>query len=376
MRARIVIIGNGTTGLCLALELARRMNPLSDPVLLVSAGEEAPCEVELCRYDLEAEGLSLEARHGLRFWAGLWSSTGRDPGWNPCGLTHEALSAERPLSLERLRELGALVRFEGGRVFDEDAGTLNTKRAAASLEALAREAGAIVRTGDAAEALVVEQGKVVGVKTSGGLISTDEVVLAGVKAAAVAPGGAPVLTEKVWTEFAYEGEEERSSQDELADGGQALDDLFATNELGPEAAAAAFESHFEQGEPGSSEVRAQISGGLVASPEQSGRLWVGGPGQAEPAAEELAQRTLGTAQLKDQRERGAWSATDERPILGRLPFTEGAWIACAFGERESLFAPACAEHLSERILTGESGWFSGGACDPNRAAVSWSSRAH
>ena len=375
MRARIVIIGTGTTGLCLALELARRTNPLSDPVLLVSAGETAPAELELCRYDLEVEALSLEARHGLRFWAGLWSATGRDPGWNPCGLTYAEVSTEGPPALKRMRELGASVHLEGGRVSDEDAGTLCTKKAAGSLEALAREAGAIVRKGEIAEGLVVEGGRVVGVKTSSGTISAGEVVLAGASAAALAPDGAPALSEKVWTEFAYDGEgrdcaEEGASGEELG-----LEDLFTTNDLNPEAAAAVFESHFEQESPSGSEVRAQASGDLVASPEQGGRLWVGGFEQSESAAEELARRTLGAANSSSRRSHGLWSTADERPIVGPLPSIEGVWIGCAFGEKTSLLAPACAESLSDLILAGESGWFNGGVCDPSRAAVSWSSRA-
>lgn len=375
MRARIVIIGTGTTGLCLALELARRTNPLRDPVLLLSAGELASSEVELCRYDLEEEDLSLEARHGLRFWGGLWSATGRDPGWNPCGLSYERVSVGEPAALKRLQELGTSVRVEGGRVSDEDAGTLCTMKAAATLEALAREAGAIVRTGETAEELVVEDGRVIGVKTSRGMISTEGVVLAGASAAAVAPLGAPMLSERMWTEFAYDEEEGGSAEEDITGEDRGLDDLFAMNELNPEKAAAVFESHFEQEGPSGSDVSAQISGGLVASPEQSGRLWVGGFEQDEPAAEGLAQRMLGAARLSSQRSRCAWSTADERPIVGPLPSIRQAWIACAFGEKASLFAPACAESLSDLILAGESGWFSGGVCDPSRAAVSWSSRA-
>ena len=373
MRARIVIIGTGTTGLCLALELARRTNPLTEPVLLISAGGPEPQELELCRHDLEGEGMALEARHGLRFWSGLWAATGRDPGWNSCGLAYEPVWEEDPAAWKRLLELGASVRREQGCVFDEDAGTLSTAKALTCLEALAREAGAVVRTGDVAEELIIEAGKITGVKTASGLIITAEVVLAGAKAATIAPGGPPALDEKLWTELGYETndggdlvEEARSEEGELAD-------LFAADALGGRAAAAAFESHFEQEEPSSSEVRAQVSGSSVAAPEQDGRLWVGGLEQGE--AEALARRVLGSALLKDQRTRSTWLAADERPVIGPLPAVEGAWIACAFGEKTSLYAPACAEALAERILKGETGWFRGGDCDPQRASLSWSNRA-
>ena len=373
MRARIVIIGTGTTGLCLALELARRTNPLTEPVLLISAGGLNPQELELCRHDLEGEGLALEARHGLRFWSGLWAATGRDPGWNSCGLAYEEVREEDAPAWKKLLDLGASVRREKDCVFDEDAGTLSTAKALTCLEALAREAGAVVRTGDVAQELIVEAGKVTGVKTSSGLIKTAEVVLAGARAATIAPGGPPVLDERSWTELGYETSGGEALVEETTSGEREIGDLFATNALGRQAAAAAFEDHFEQEEPSSSEVRAQVSGSSVAAPEQDGRLWVGGPKQAEVDA--LAQRVLGSALLKEQRTRSTWLAADERPVIGPLPATEGAWIACAFGENTSLYAPACAEALAGRVLKGETGWFRGGDYDPRRASLSWSNRA-
>lgn len=373
MRARIVIIGTGTTGLCLALELARRTNPLTEPVLLISAAGPKPLELELCRHDLEGEGLALEARHGLRFWSGLWAATGRDPGWNSCGLAYEPVWEEDPPAWKRLLDLGASVRREKDCVFDEDAGTLSTAKALTCLEALAREAGAVVRTGAVAEELIVEGGKITGVKTSSGPISTAEVVLAGARAATLAPGGSPALDEKLWTELGYETNEGEALVEEATGGEGEIKDLFATSALGREAAADAFESHFEQEEPSSSGVRAQVSGSSVAAPEQDGRLWVGGLEQGE--AEALAKRVLGSARLKAQRTRSAWLAADERPVIGPLPAAEGAWIACAFGENTSLYAPACAEALAEQILKGESGWFRGGHCDPRRASLSWPNRA-
>lgn len=375
MRARIVIIGTGTTGLCLALELARRTNPLTEPVLLISAGEPESTELELCRYELEGEGLHLEARHGLRFWSGLWAATGREAGWNSCGLAYERAREEDPPAWKRLLELGAAVRRESGFVFDEDAGTLSTAKAFACLVALAREAGAIVRTGEVAEELIIEAGKITGVKTSSGLISTEEVVLAGFAAASLAPSGPPVLNQKLWTEFGYEASEGEALVGEATSGEREAETPRATGGLGMEAMATAFESHFDQEEPSSSEVRAQVSGSLVASPEQGGRLWVGGHKQGEADAGALAQRVLGSARLKGQRTRSSWLSTDESPVIGPLPEAGGAWIACAFGENTSLFAPACAEGLAERILKGESGWFSRQDCDPRRASLSWLNRA-
>ena len=373
MHARIVIIGTGTTGLCLALELARRTNPLKEPVLLLSAGGSEFTGLELCRHDLEDGSMALEARHGLRFWSGLWAATGRDSGWNSCGLVYEKALEGDPPAWKRLLELGASVRREAGELFDEDAGTLSTAKAVTCLEALAREAGAVVRLGEVAEELIVETGKITGVKTSGGLISTSEVVLVGTRGAAFVPGGPPALNEKQWAEFGYEANE--TLPGETGSGAREPEDLFATNELGPEAAAGAFEAHFEQEEPISSELRALVSGDFVASPEPEGRLWVRGTEQAEAERGVLAERSLGSARLMAQRTHSSWLAEDKRPVIGPIPSVEGAWLACGFGEDVSLFAPACAEGLAERILKGESSWFNGINCDPRRASLSWLNRA-
>ena len=371
MRARIVIIGTGTTGLCLALELARRTNPLREPVLLISGGESESTELELCGHDLERNRMALEARHGLRFWGGLWAATGRDPGWNSCGLAYKKAWEGDPLAWKRFLELGASVRREPGEFIDEDAGTLSTAKALTCLEALAREAGAVVRLGEVAEELIIEEGRIAGVKTSSGRISTSEIVLAGMRGASLAPDGPPVLNQTRWTEFGYEVDEALAEEARERE----PEDLFSTNRLGPEAAAGAFEAHFEQEGPSSSEIMAQVSGNLVASPEQGGELWVRGPEQVEGEAAALAERALGCVRLMGQRTHCSWLANDERPVIGPIPTLEGAWIACGFGGQAGLFAPACAEGLAERILKGEGGWFGGQNYDPGRASLSWSNRA-
>ena len=78
-----------------------------------------------------------------------------------------------------MRELGAAVRREGETIVDEEAGTLCLDQARRCLEALAREAGAVVRLGDRAMELRVDAGKVIGLRTSGGEIDCTTVVLVG-----------------------------------------------------------------------------------------------------------------------------------------------------------------------------------------------------
>jgi len=89
----------------------------------------------------------------------------------------------------------------------------------------------------------------------------------------------------------------------------------------------------------------------------------------------LAARALGEITLGEERERSLWEGPDGAPIVGEVPGHEGLWLACGFGARAGLLAPACAEGLAARILEGGSGWFARERYDPSRPAVSWPERS-
>ena len=366
MRAHLVVIGSGITGLCLALEAARRTDALSRPVVLLAGDEDEPTGLELCRHDLEG-GLALEARHGVRFWSSFWQSTGRDPGWNACGALVD-VGAEAPSGWARARELGAAVRREGEALVDEEAGTLCLEKARRCLEALAREAGAIVRLGERVTELRVEAGEVLGLRTTGGTIDCNTVAIVGESAINLTPGGPPPLTQKTWRErgFGDEAADERNARAPESK----PSDLFGSDELGREFAASAFEERFEAEEPPRSEVRASVRGAVVASPDQHGQLWVGGVDCEGEQAALLAGEVLGEAASGEERTRPIWEPRDAAPIVGPVSTCQGVWLACGFGASASLFAPACAEGLATRILGGSGGWFDGPEFDPSRASLS------
>jgi glycine/D-amino acid oxidase-like deaminating enzyme len=375
MRARIVIIGTGTTALCLALEFARRTNPLTDPVLLISGGTPELAALELCCHDLEGSGRALEARHGLRFWSGLWAATGRDPGWNACGLVYESGKEMDGSVWKRLRELGASVRKEGDRLLDEDAGTLSTENAVMVLEALAREAGAVVRRGEFAEEIMVENGKVIGVKTSKGEITSTEIILAGAEAAVLAPGATLVLEREERTELCFKRKQGEGVEADAAQEDAPLRDLFSSEALGMGGAASAFENHFEVEEPDRSEAVARVSADETALPEQGGQVWVMAKDKSGAELLAVAEEDSNNEQGRLERRHCLWRAPDKSPVIGPVLLTQGLWVACAFGEKAAVFAPACAEGLAVRILDGESGWFSGQEYDPSREALNWQSRS-
>jgi len=375
MRARLVVIGAGTTGLCIALEAARRTDPLSAPVVLLSGGETTKPRLELCRHDLEGEGLALEARHGLRFWSGLRARTGRDPGWNPCGAVVERTDGGVPAGWARLCELGVAVRREGEKVFDEDAGTLDGARARVCLESLAREAGAVVRTDEEALEIQVEGGLPIVVRTASGEITCEAVALAGAGAIALTPGGAPELLTKTWTERCFDGDQAHKHQEGSTAQEPLVLSFLPSGELDTDAVADEFEERFGELETERAGVRARVKGDALAAPERGGRLWVGGVNYSAAEAEGLAAQALGEINPGEERERTVWVGGDGDPIVGRAPGVEGVWVACGFGVSAGLFAPGCGEGMASRILGGATGWFDSERYDPSRPSVSWPSRS-
>ncbi|MCH2107129.1 MAG: FAD-binding oxidoreductase [Planctomycetes bacterium] len=371
MRARLVIIGSGTTGLCVAHEAARRTDPLSSPVLLLAGAERTSPRLELCRHDLDSEELALEVRQGLRFWSGLRAKTGRDPGWNPCGAVVEVSEGTELSSWERLHELGAALSREGDKVFDDDAGTLDAECARSCLEALARDAGAVVRTGERALSVRAAAEGTHLIETSAGEIIADDVVIAGAGACSLTPGGAPSLVRRTWSERAFGGESERGEVRADEEGEPLVLEFLPSGELDASSVQGAFEERFGAAESESAGPRARVQRDLVAAPERGGRLWVGGADDAAGDRGALAARALGDAAAGEERERALWEGPDGAPIIGAVPGCERVWLACGFGARANLLAPACAETLSAKVLEGGGGWFARERFQPPRAALSW-----
>jgi glycine/D-amino acid oxidase-like deaminating enzyme len=339
--------------------------------VLLAGSETTSPRLELCRHDLASTDLVLEARHGIRFWSGLRARTGRDPGWNPCGALVEVKGDEELSAWGRLHELGVGIRRDGDKVFDDDAGTLEGERARACLEALAREAGAVVRMGEVALSVQADPGRPLVVETTMGEIRSEAVVLAGAGAISLTPGGAPELVSRAWRERSYGGEEGGGDEQAGTEAEPLVLDFLPSGEHDESAVAGAFQERFGGPELGRVGVRARAAGDLVAAPESGGRLWVGGVEDPSGDAAALAARAIGEISLGEERELALWEGPDGAPIIGAVPGREGVWLACGFGAGAGLFAPACAEGLASRILEGVSGWFSQPRYDATRSSVSW-----
>lgn len=203
MKAHAVVIGGGVMGCSIAWHLACRLDPLSQPVVLLektslAAGSSGRSGAILRQHYASSE-LAGMARDSLRAYAGLARTTGRSIGFRRTGVL---LLARTPEDVARVRANVELMRGLGidTRVVDADevrrlvpgiqvdddtvgawepeGGTVDPAQTVEAFAALAKTRGATVREGLGAEGLAVEDGRVVGVETAEGTIETGTAIVA------------------------------------------------------------------------------------------------------------------------------------------------------------------------------------------------------
>lgn len=207
MHARVAVIGGGVMGASIALELARRLDPLEQPVVLferrtLGAGSSGRSGAILrCHY--ADEPVAAMARDSLRAYAGFEARSGRSIGFTRCGVITlagaGAAHADARARLERnaalLRSIGIdarlasaaeLRRLVPGIALEEgalglhepDGGYVDPQATVEAFAALARSEGAVTRLGCEVEELVLEGGELVALETSEGRCAVRAAVLA------------------------------------------------------------------------------------------------------------------------------------------------------------------------------------------------------
>ena len=204
MKARILIVGGGVMGTSIAMNAARRTDPLTDPVVLIERRElgagssgRSGAILRQCYSSRELAGM---ARDSLRAYSTFTARTGRAIGFHRSGVVtlggppgsegacSVAANVEMMQSIgidARLVDAGELRRLVPGiRVGDEDraawepdGGFVDPRKVVDQFAALARTYGAVTRPGVEATRLVVEDGCVTGVETASGRIEAEQVVL-------------------------------------------------------------------------------------------------------------------------------------------------------------------------------------------------------
>ena len=204
MKGRVLIVGGGVMGTAIAIETARRTDPLRAPAVLFEKSEmgagSSGHSGAILRMFYADRTVALMARDSLREYAAFEARTGRSIGFERTGVMTLA-GPDQPDWCDRIRtcvaelsELGIEIRaVEGNEIrelvpgirvsastvgaWEPASGFVDPARTLQSFAALARNYGAVTRVGVAVEEILVEGGKVVGARTSEGDYTAGQVVV-------------------------------------------------------------------------------------------------------------------------------------------------------------------------------------------------------
>jgi sarcosine oxidase, subunit beta len=204
VQAKALIVGGGVMGVSIALNLARRYNPIKQPIIVLERGQigggSSGSSGALLRQHYEERAIASVARDSMREYAGFEAKTGRSVGFRRSGvLTLAGPSA--PRMMERVRSniasqekigirtslldaAGIRQKMPGIEVHDQaiaawepGGGYVDPQLCVREFAALARSYGAATRTGVGIEELIVSGGRIQGVKTDQGEIRAEQVVI-------------------------------------------------------------------------------------------------------------------------------------------------------------------------------------------------------
>jgi glycine/D-amino acid oxidase-like deaminating enzyme len=394
MRAHVVVVGGGVMGTSIALELARRLDPLEQPVLLLerrelAAGSSGRSGAILRQHYAQPEVASM-ARDSLRVWTGFERTTGYGIGFLRTGvvtLAREPDDCERVRrNVEMLRSIGVATRlvdgdelkrlvpgisFSPGTVaaYEPDGGCVDPRRAVEAFASLARFHGATVRTGVEVTAFVVRSGRLAGVETTDGAVQCEVAVVAAGpwtnRLLARAGIELPLTVVRPEQHFLAMIAAPKAPQR----GASERDELSAPASVGASRNASAKPALLPAAHP----VLLDIEHGYYARCEpQSGRTRVGGMDYAECdvltdpddfsedvkpafqrwAREVLARRIPAYGAQPDAGSLAGWYtlSPDSQPLLGPLPGLEGVFIAAGFSGHGFKLAPSIGEGLARAVL--------------------------
>ena len=204
MKAKILIVGGGIMGTSIAIEAARRSDPLRAPVVLVEKDEvgagSSGRSGAILRQHYADRVTAVMARESLRDYASFEARTGRSIGFHRTGVLTLA-GPDQPdwakrirdnvtmlqelgirtevVDAKRIRELFPGIAARDGTIaaWEPDGGFVNPHKTLQAFAALARSYGAVTRRGVSVEAIHVENGRVTGASTSEGEVEAEKVVV-------------------------------------------------------------------------------------------------------------------------------------------------------------------------------------------------------
>jgi glycine/D-amino acid oxidase-like deaminating enzyme len=404
MRAKVVVIGGGVMGASIAWQLALRLDPHEEPVVLLEKKELAAGSSgrsgAILRQQYSDRVLAAMARDSLRVYAGLERTTGRYIGFVRMGVLTIAGPGQREnqellrrntamqrelgievelLDVEGMQRVapGLAVRAGALGAWEPGGGGVDPLRSVEAFAALARENGAATRLGVRVDQIALESGRVRGVETSDGFVEADAVVLAtGPWSRALLERIGVHLPLRVVRPEQYFKQmlEGRYSSEELRGGDEHEARLAWSRPVLP---------------PPGHPVLLDLEGNFYTRCQpHEGRTRVGRMDYSEDAEiddPDLLDERVGSAFVEWARERieeripayrgkedagtsvGMYTLTpDAQALIGQRREVQGLWIATGFSGHGFKLAPSVGEGVAQMVCNEPVSAFDAGFFDPHR----------
>jgi len=416
MRAYVVVVGGGVMGTAIALELARRLDPIEQPVLLLERRELAAGSSgrsgAILRQHYSSPQVAGMARDSLRVWSGFEGATGYSVGFRRTGVLTLA-GPSQPAGVERVRRNVAMLRsigvdtrlVEGEELrrlmpgiaiapdtvaaWEPGGGFVDPRRAVEAFAALARFHGATLRTGVEVTGFVFRHGHLTGVESSEGTVDCERAVVAAGpwtgRLLARADVHLPLTVVRPRQHFlailpAPSGAVVSRTL-ELAPAASPFDEA-ALHALGaeerPARAAHPVLLDIEQGfyarcepEGGRTRVGELDYSGCDPLDDPDGLDEHVDPAFVRWARAALSRRLPAYARQPDAGSLAAWYtlSPDAQPLLGPLPGHPGLFIAAGFSGHGFKLAPSIGEGLARGLLGQPPGTYDAAFFAPERFAL-------
>jgi len=205
MKAKILIVGGGVMGTCIAQYAAKKCDPLGDPVILIEKGQLGDGSSSkaggIIYQNYSDRVLAGMARDAIKIYAGFEGISGRSVGFRRTGVLslvgpeNEERRAQLEADITMQNSIGIATRFinadeirqlvpgievaDGSMgAWEPESGFVDPSRTIRAFATLARAYGAVTRIGVSEPRVLIENGRAVGVETDQGTFTAPTIVLA------------------------------------------------------------------------------------------------------------------------------------------------------------------------------------------------------
>lgn len=390
MRAHTLIIGGGVMGLSIAAHVAARLDPLSEPLVLlerrrIGAGSSGRSGAVLRTFYSSRELIGM-ARDSLREYAAFQSRSGREVGFTRCGvLTIAGQPAQIELARRNFaamlecgvdaqlldaREMRSLVAgIEVGEhacgVWEPDGGYVDPQRTLEAFAALARARGATIRENAEVVRIQCDGPRIVRVSAEDEVYDVERVVFAAgpwsQRVLGLCGVQLPLRVVRPEQHFVRAPAVRRLVTDEQAPAHETdgLDARFAPRREPPAAHPVLLDlerGYYTRSEPVlertrvgaldySRDARLEHADALDEQVSDEFRRW---------AREQLVSRLPRYREQPDHGAQAAWYTLtpDSQALMGPCPGIDNAYVACGFSGHGFKLAPSIGAGL-QQMLCGE-----------------------